>query len=402
MFFALNRPNYSRWASYFLERLNHLDPVALDILKAGAFSTRRTTKNFSMSPIDLTLEQTVNRDAASSSSGITHFASSDSAFRRWCVGLTQRSMAVSELKDMSGIERGETPANQLCRQRVSRDNKDANKLLNVLEDTCNPFSEDFPVTLVNVATGKAAPRPTSTYLLATLERGASLRHKFYKECIADDTRLLKTVKRVKVENFADANMKKTKTSRENKTLGAAEGVRDAFGYLLSKTAIDFHHVLYFPVTEVPLSIAHADGTPVKTEKAALTRLLESKIQSEFIPESLVDATLFDGGLVFYEILPHHSSSTYGKIVTDIMIKICYPRCNSTHLVLDRYIQPSIKDLERMNRGEGHDESNTFFITGADQQQKRKGTALMNNSAFKEAFSKFLLEVVKKTTLRSNH
>ena len=47
VFFALNGPNYSRWASYFLERLNHLDPAALDILKAGSFSTRRTTKNFS-------------------------------------------------------------------------------------------------------------------------------------------------------------------------------------------------------------------------------------------------------------------------------------------------------------------------------------------------------------------
>ena len=47
VFFALNRPNYSRWTSYFLESLNHLDPAALDILKAGAFSTLRTTKIFS-------------------------------------------------------------------------------------------------------------------------------------------------------------------------------------------------------------------------------------------------------------------------------------------------------------------------------------------------------------------
>ena len=199
----------------------------------------------------------------------------------------------------------------------------------------------------------------------------------------------------KKNNDDDANIKRSKPSREKKALGAAEGVRDAFGYLLSKTGIDLHHVLCFPITEVPLSIAHADGTPAKTDKAALTRLLESKMQSGFIPGSLVDATLFDGGLVFHEVLPHHSASTYGKIATDIMIKICAPRCHSTHLVLDIYIQPSIKDLERMNRGEVHDESNTFFITGADQQQKRKGTDLVHNSAFKEAFSKFLLEEIKK-------
>lgn len=98
-------------------------------------------------------------------------------------------------------------------------------------------------------------------------------------------------------------------------------------------------MLCFPITHVPLSIAHADGTPTKTEKAALTRLLESKTQCEERPVSMIDATLFDGGLVLHEILPHPSTSTYGKIVTDIMIKVCSARGQSVHLVLDRYIQP---------------------------------------------------------------
>jgi hypothetical protein len=81
---------------------------------------------------------------------------------------------------------------------------------------------------------------------------------------------LKTVKRVKVQNFAAANMKR-KSSKEKKALGTAEGVRDAFGYLLSKTGIYLHDVLCFPITEIPLSLAHADGTPTKTEKSNLTK-----------------------------------------------------------------------------------------------------------------------------------
>ena len=84
-------------------------------------------------------------------------------------------------------------------------------------------------------------------LLGTLERGAKLRQEFHKECVADDSQFLKTLKRVKVQNFAAANTKK-KPTREKKALGAAEGARDAFAYLLSKTGIDLHDVLCFPIS----------------------------------------------------------------------------------------------------------------------------------------------------------
>ena len=108
-----------------------------------------------------------------------------------------------------------------------------------------------------------------------------------------------TVKRVRVQSFAAANMKR-KPSREQKALAAAEGVRDAFGYLLSKSDIDLYDVLCFPITEIPLALAHADGTPTKTEKANFTKLLESKLPKSNQDNDLgskIDATLFDGGLV---------------------------------------------------------------------------------------------------------
>lgn len=104
LFFALNRPNYARWGSFFLDKLDKMPHAARKVLEEGAFSTRRTSKSYSRSPIDLTLEQTVNRDAASSATGITSFTNSESAFRRWNISLTQRSMAVSEMKDMCDIQ----------------------------------------------------------------------------------------------------------------------------------------------------------------------------------------------------------------------------------------------------------------------------------------------------------
>lgn len=64
IFFGLNRPNYARWGVLFLNQLMKAAPQSRMVLQSGAFSIRRTGKNCARSAIDLSLEQTVNRDAA--------------------------------------------------------------------------------------------------------------------------------------------------------------------------------------------------------------------------------------------------------------------------------------------------------------------------------------------------
>ena len=158
-----------------------------------------------------------------------------------------------------------------------------------------------------------------------------------------------------------------------------------------------HEVLCFPITEVPLSLAHTDGTPTKTEKANLTKLLEKK-QSQPQDQTttpVVDATLFDGELVLHKDLPSHNTSTYGKIVSDIMVKVCSASGDSVHLLLDKYVEPSIKDIERLNRGAVHNEVSLFIITRAEQQQRKKGIDLIKDGGFKDAFAQFLLQEIKK-------
>ena len=66
-------------------------------------------------------------------------------------------------------------------------------------------------------------------------------------------------------NFAAENAKRSKTAVQR--VNAAEGARDVFGRMLavaadSTDALDLHHILSFPLTEVPLSLAHSDGTPL--------------------------------------------------------------------------------------------------------------------------------------------
>jgi len=89
LFFAMNRQNYARWmAKYRLDLMNIeiTHPGLTNILNAGAFSVRRTNNEFARLPVDLTLEQTVNADAASRMTGFT------SATNNYTAGVSRRAV----------------------------------------------------------------------------------------------------------------------------------------------------------------------------------------------------------------------------------------------------------------------------------------------------------------------
>lgn len=171
--FALNCPNYSRWGSLFLHKLQQMDPRAREILEAGAMSIRRTKKPYARSAVDMTLEQTVNKYAASPMRGITAFINSEDAYRR-SMTLTQRSMALSELYELVNLKSGEEPEKQLTKSRIRYDNADMNSVKFTLNNTCNLFANNAPAYLVNISSGKAANEETKEFLLETLERGRAL------------------------------------------------------------------------------------------------------------------------------------------------------------------------------------------------------------------------------------
>ena len=72
-FFARNHKNYSRWLVKNYDNLLKLPASHPDVFqdfKNRWFGIKRTNKSFSATPIDLTLEQTINADAASQRLGI--------------------------------------------------------------------------------------------------------------------------------------------------------------------------------------------------------------------------------------------------------------------------------------------------------------------------------------------
>ena len=119
-------------------------------------------------------------------------------------------------------------------------------------------------------------------------------------------------------------------------------------YLLHRNPNDLRHLLSYPITTVPLSLAHIDGTPLKTDKATITKALESRQHVVFVDTNLpsIKATISDGGILLYESVMQHSKSTYAAMTSDLLVKVCSHRGESMHLLLDKYKSPSIKDVAR--------------------------------------------------------
>ena len=148
---------------------------------------------------------------------------------------------------------------------------------------------------------------------------------------------------------------------------AVEMVRDLFGsilFLALQRKIDMAEVLSFPLTPTPLSLSHADGTMLKTQKSKLMEELESRIFSEkpnHVDVIIIDAMFF---LHLWKDLP----ATFGTIARFLLIKAFAQRGSNIHLVFDKVVSPSIKDCERDSRSGYQERGNQYQITGPNQRR----------------------------------
>lgn len=186
--------------------------------------------------------------------------------------------------------------------------------------------------------------------------------------------------------------RKKKTQGVQDTITSAESLRDTFIRIIvvvsEKTTFDLRHVLEYPITPYPLSLAHSDGAHLKTAKSALLNKLE-----DFQTDVLIDlpvncARVYDGGLLLHSVLSSvNIGATYGSIATTVLSTVCSGSGMEVHVCLDKYIENSIKDSERQLRGTV---DTVYTISGPDQTVRQRGQNLLNSSSFKNELGKFLL------------
>jgi len=222
-FFAFNLPNYSKWAAMYLNNLIKLkieNSALVAEFREGAFGVRRTKSCLGRSPVDLILEQTINADAGNTLTGVSHFTNSISARQRWVLSHSTRTKILSSVKAEIGLSQVDDISHSLQPNRIKKNKKTLNGIIETIRKTMNPFSKDVDTkSLFNISSGKAASLNIVNCLLNIKPLGQEQKLKFFSECFEDPSRFVKPIKRNKIYNFASDCVKRIiKSTAGDKTI----------------------------------------------------------------------------------------------------------------------------------------------------------------------------------------
>lgn len=391
LFFGTNRLNYARWISKHqldLINLTTTHPGLKEMLTAGLFSIRRSSNQFSRVPVDLTLEQTVNADAASRMTGYTDSTNNFTARLRWSTTKGARAAIISTMLEMAGMDKTGDIQAELTPSRITRDNRDLNKLLSTINRFANPFNLTTD-SLLNIQTGKAASKEIADSLLTIEEKGRQKHDSFITECMADASRFEKSISQNKIKTFADQGAKNKRSS--NTVIQELKCTRDLFGriaFIAARRKVDLEYLLTHPLTPVPLTLCRTDGTLVtmaKGTKSDLLDVLESQVPEHGSPNH-TNATVIDGNFLLHGLQQSNLPPTYGGLSRTLLNKVLSFPSKRIDILFDTYEEPSIKGSERQRRGA---EDTLYHITGADQIRPRNIDKALKSTFFKQELPRFL-------------
>lgn len=387
VFFTMNHHNYARYMSVYCDKLMNIEnthPGLLDDCRASFLGVRRTSKPFSRIPVDLTLEQTINADAASTASGIVNITNSFSARQKWSITHSLRTSVISKVVEFCDLKSPDDITKDLKKSAIIKSANNLDLLLQSIKQSTNPFgaelSEDH---LYNISKGQSVDNEVYEFLASVETAGEKKRTTFIAETREAPDRFDKAIKRNKIINFECKNTQKVKIAGKTKEVKIQ---RDAFGRLLYASLqkkIDIEKALSYPLAHISFSFCHTDGTICKTTKSVIiTELI--KHQAEVVDPPEADIDLVDG-FYFLHTLKNYPES-YGKISKHILKVITYNR-KEVHIIFDKYDTPSIKDYEHDLRGE----DNVQYDVRKENKRPAEFTKLLRSRNFKEKFVEFLIE-----------
>ncbi|KAL4703623.1 hypothetical protein ACJJTC_007650 [Scirpophaga incertulas] len=406
-----NQPNYSRWLIKYHDNLLKVGlthPSIEKFMKDGYLGIKRTDKSFSRQPTDLVLEQTINADAGKRLTGVIQFTHSISARQRWARSHDIRTTIISHTLDITGLRRKNDVSADLEEHAIKRDSAQLWKFINTFEKFLNPFMLDLNKDcLYNIGNGTVASIAVQDDLLNFIESGERLKENFITECSQNGKRFEERIAQVKIMNFASE--KKKKKIKVGDKVHEIRVQRDFFGRLLALSIqhnIDLEKTLSYPITTVPLSLCHEDGTIHKTQKSAMVEILKANVNCEDVPRRF-DVVIFDGFFLLHTF--KNIPKTFGGISKKIMSLLTATHASRVDIIFDQYFSPSIKDYERAKRQEVR--TINYFITGPEQIRPVDFMKELRNIQFKEAFVDFLIthwstnemiEFIGNTTVNLNY
>lgn len=397
LFFAFNHQNYARWLTRNLDDLMNVEdthPGLLEEFQNGALSIRRTKKHFCRSAVDLTLEQTVNANAANKLTGITAFTNSLCARQRWSETHSVRTAIITHL--LESLNLAKMPESSEGQYQSKVFNRLLQKFSQEIQKNINPFNDDInPTKLFNLISGKAASVETVEFLTNVELNGTKQMKTFIKDCRENGSRFERPIKKNVIRNFAAESSKSKHTPFKRSDEAKLE--RNILGKVLClamNNDIDFRNILSYPLATVPHSFAHFDNCMTANRpKGELTALLCSKIGNDtgqrVNKPDHIEVEIIDG---FYLMGCFKDTPVkYGRFAEYLLRKVCDTNAHEIHLIFDHHESPSPKDAHMKKHKELYDNpSKNFRITGPNQERSCSLEKCLQSISFREELVKFII------------
>lgn len=395
LFFTFNHQNYARWLTKNIDDLmsiDHSHPGLRKYFEDGALSVRRTAKHFCRSPVDLTLEQTINANAANKLTGVTSFTNSLYARQRWCETHTARKAIITHIIEYLKLTESSENSTNMRQNKIFT--SQVQKFMEELQRNIDPFSEELNGSkLFNLTTGKAASDETVEFLLNAQLNGADQMQIFIEECQNDNSRFQKPIKRNVIRNFSTEILKQ-KGSTKKRTFDEVKHERNILGQIVclaARNSINLNRILSFPLTTVPHSISNYDGTMIQSSKLdELVSLVMRKVGVQQTCRSGHDVEIIDG---FYLLNGLKDTPTkYGLFTLFFLKLICKTAAREIHIIFDKVKSPSLKDLNLKTQEELVGSlSDGVTISGENQERLTSLAKCLLHHDFREELVKFLIK-----------
>ncbi len=389
MCFATNRIHYSRYGTFYVLSLEHLDsthPGAKAEIEESGLSVRRNTLGIGQA-VDLAGEQSYMK-SAKTAGGITQFATKETTVAKWAMNRPFQARFAETLIEISGLSNTTScPRKCLRPSEIIKSNKMVENIITVLTTQfMNPFQQDIDKSkLYNLVSGCPVQDEICESLLSLEEDGIDLMKSFENRLTTDPPTeaFFDPIKRKKWKSWKDTAKKiVVKKDRKEKELAFQ---RDILGILVARSyqynsGIDIDAVLCYPLAPVSVPLSTPDGSMRKTVKsklftAAMTDLRLVTKDNLPGPEKLNTYFLDVAASV---------RSIVGKpdTVRELAMRILDTvpsQYKSVYMVCDTYEEDSIKGSERIARGT----SNRYFLKSPDMKVPYDFASFLCNGSNKE-------------------
>jgi hypothetical protein len=143
LLFSSDRLNYAHYLPYYYVQLRMLilsHPVAEELLNDGGLSVARSSVPACRIPMDMTIEQTINR-SAKTSGGVIGFSRSRSSYERWCMTRHVGAAYVEATIEVADLHENANESHKAVRPpSMKRSEKDVQKLITSIRQFTNPFT----------------------------------------------------------------------------------------------------------------------------------------------------------------------------------------------------------------------------------------------------------------------